>query len=79
MNKERVLEIHNFIMQNSLLLQVEMNTKRNFFGYGSRASYYNAVQSKIEGRAAGLIGSLMLLEAEQLMKDMQEGASVAKN
>ena len=60
--------IHDYILEHQLLSVVESNTKANWRGAGSRATYYNAIKKGSDGRPLTLVEGLMMLEAQQAMR-----------
>ncbi len=62
-------DIHQYILHHDLLNQVEERTKQNWYGAGSRPTYYNALKKIRNGEACGLVESLMWLEAKALMEE----------
>ena len=72
MNLQQAITVHDYIMDNDLLSEVERRTKEKWGGRGSRTSYYNGMAKTREGLPTGLIEQFMLLEAQSLMVEHRE-------
>ena len=76
MTDQEILIVSEYIKENDLLTLVEWNTKRNWCGTGSRATWYNAIKKACsELRLAEYV---MLLEAKQIMEQRQKEIAAEK-
>lgn len=68
--------IHQYVLDNDLLNEVENRTKRKW-SVGSRTTYYNAVKKALDGETGRitLVEKLMLSEAECLMNERENIAA----
>lgn len=67
-----VQQIHEYILANDLLNEVEQRTKRNWRGAGSRTTYYNGVKKACLSMELTLVEGLMLEEAKKVVSDHEE-------
>jgi len=67
-----VQKIHEYILANDLLNEVEQRTKRNWRGAGSRTTYYNGVKKACLSMELTLVEGLMLEEAKKVVSDHEE-------
>lgn len=67
-----VQQIHEYILANDLLNEVEQRTKRNWRGAGSRTTYYNGVKKACLSMELTLVEGLMLEEAKMVVSDHEK-------
>jgi len=74
MTYNETISLHNYIADNDLLGRVEERTKANWYGSGSRGSYYSAIRKQKAKQELSLVEGLMIMEATALMKEHEKSS-----